>query len=133
MLTLQEMKTKFDKSNYEAERPLPTGKTTKLIELIKDELGGRILKEFLALRPNIYSYLTDDSCVDKTAKDTEKCVIKRELKIDDSKTFLENNKTALKTHKKFRSEAHNVFAGKMKKITLSANDGKRIQTSLSQA
>ena len=33
----------FDTSNYEVDRPLPTGKNKKLIGLMKDELGGRII------------------------------------------------------------------------------------------
>lgn len=58
------MKTRFDTQNYETERPLPLGKTTKGIELMKGELGGRIFKKFIALRPKIYSYLADDTCVE---------------------------------------------------------------------
>ena len=44
----------FDTSNYEVDRPLPTGKNKKLIGLMKDELGGRIIREFVALRPKTY-------------------------------------------------------------------------------
>ena len=41
---------------------------------MKDELGGKIMSEFLALRPKIYSYLMDDGNNDKKAKGTQKCV-----------------------------------------------------------
>ena len=44
---------------------------------MKDELGGKIMKEFIGLRPKCYSYLTDDGNVDKKAKGTKKCVIKK--------------------------------------------------------
>ena len=37
---------RFDTSNYEVNRPLPTGKNKKVIELIKDELAGKIIVEF---------------------------------------------------------------------------------------
>ena len=50
----------FDTSNYEVNRPLPTGKNKKVIGLMKDELGGKIMTEFVALRPKTYSYLMDD-------------------------------------------------------------------------
>ena len=56
---------KFDTSNYEVNRPLPTGKNKKVIGLIKDELGGKIITEFVTLRPKTYSYLTDDGKEDK--------------------------------------------------------------------
>ena len=41
------------------------------IGLMKDELGGKIITEFVTLRPKTYSYLTDDC---KEAKGTEKNV-----------------------------------------------------------
>ena len=37
----------FDTSNYEVDRPLPTGKNKKEIRLMKDELGGIIMTEFV--------------------------------------------------------------------------------------
>ena len=73
-----DVECKFDTSNYEADRLLPTGKNKKVIELIKDELGGKIIKEFVALRPKTYSYLADDCKEDRKTKGTKKCVIKRE-------------------------------------------------------
>ena len=40
---------RFDTSNYEVKRPLPTGKNKKVIALMKDELGGKIITEFVDL------------------------------------------------------------------------------------
>ena len=45
---------RFDTSNYEVNRPLPTGKNKKVIGLMKDELGGKIITEFVTLRPKTY-------------------------------------------------------------------------------
>ena len=58
---------RFDTSNYEVNRPLPAGKNKKVIGLMKDELGGKIMTEFVALRPKTYSYFTDDRKEDKKA------------------------------------------------------------------
>ena len=55
-----DVEKRFDTSNYEVNRPLPTGKNKKVIGLMKDELGGEIITEFLTLRPKTYSYSTDD-------------------------------------------------------------------------
>ena len=44
---------------------------------MKDELGGKIMEEFVGLRPKCYSYLMNDGKVDKKAKGAKKCVIKR--------------------------------------------------------
>ena len=60
-----DVEKRFDTSNYEVDRPLPTGKNKKVIGLMKDELGGRIITEFVALRPKTYSYLTYDCKEDK--------------------------------------------------------------------
>ena len=91
-----DVEKRFDTSNYEINRALPTGKNKKVIGLMKDELGGRIMTEFVALRPKTYSYLTDDCEEDKKAKGTKKCVIKRMLKFYDYKYFLLNNVIILK-------------------------------------
>ena len=42
---------------------------------MKDELGGRIMTEFITLRRKAYTYLTDDGKEDKKVKGTKKCVI----------------------------------------------------------
>ena len=86
-----DVECKFDTSNYFVNRPLPTGKNNKVIGLMKDELGGKIMTEFVALRPKTYSYLMDDGWGDKKAKGTKKCVTKRRLKFDDYKDCLLNN------------------------------------------
>ena len=39
-----DVECKFDTSNYEVDGPLPTGKNRKVIELMKGELGGKIIK-----------------------------------------------------------------------------------------
>ena len=65
------------------------GKSKKVIGLMKDELGGQIIKEFVGLRAKTYSYLKDNNDEDKKAKGTKKCVIKRKLKFQDYKNCLE--------------------------------------------
>ena len=42
-----DVENRFDTSNYEVNRPLPTGKNKKVIGLMKDELGGKIITEFV--------------------------------------------------------------------------------------
>ena len=44
------------------------------------------------------------------------------------KQFIRNNKSLLKTQKRFKSEMHNVFIEEVNKIALSWNDDKRIQS-----
>ena len=56
---------------------------------MKDELGGKIMREFAALRVKTCNYLTDDGDEDKKAKGTKKCVIKQKLKFEHYKHCLE--------------------------------------------
>ena len=90
---------RFDTSDYKVDRPLPTGKNKKVVGLMKDELNGRIMTEFAALRPKIYAYQIydyndgDDVNKLKKAKGAKKCVIKRELKFNNYKDLKVKNTT----------------------------------------
>ena len=120
---------RFDTSSYEVNRPLPTGKNKKVIGLMKDELGGEIITEFIALRPKTYSYLTDNDKIDKKAKGTKKCAINKMIKFDDYKNCLLNNEILLKSHQRFISKKHDVYKEDVNKIALSNDDDKRIISS----
>ena len=99
----------------------------------KDKFRGQIMKEFFALRTKRYSYLAyNDDDLDyskyKKAKGTKKCVLKRRLKFDVYKDCLLNDKTMIKSQKRFKSEKHDLYTEKVNKIVLSSNDDKRLQT-----
>ena len=67
---------------------MPKGKK-KVIELMKDDLGGKIMKKFAGLRGKTYSYLIDDGSEDKKAKRTKNCVIKRKNMFENYKNCSE--------------------------------------------
>ena len=121
----------YDTSNYDEndKRPLPIGKNKKVIGLFKDELGGRIMKEFCALRAKTYSYLMDDDSEVKKSKGTKKCIIKRKFMFENYKDCLLNDKILLKQQQSFKSDYHDVYTEEINKIALSNNDDKRLQTS----
>ena len=116
----------FDTSNYDVDRLLPKRKNKKVIGLIKDELGGGIITEFVALRPKTYSYMTDEFIEMKKAKGTKKCVIKKMLKFEGYKKCLFDNEPMLKSQQRFKSENHEVHTENINKIALSSNDDKRM-------
>ena len=61
--------------------PCPKTKIKKIIGLMKDELGGKIMTELVGLRAKTYRYLLDDDSEDKKAKGTKICVINRKPKL----------------------------------------------------
>ena len=91
----EDVETRFSTSNYKVDRPLATEKNQNFIELMKNKLGGGIMKEFVKVRPKIYS------------KGTKKCVIKHEIKFEGSKNCLENNEGI--SQQKFRMK-HAVYS-----------------------
>ena len=124
-----DVENRFDTSNYEVNRPLPIGKNKKVIGLMKNELGGKIITEFVTLRPKTYSFLTDDGKEDKKAKGTKKCIIKKMIKFNDCKKCLLNDEVILKSQQRFISKKHDVYTEIINKIALSNNDDKRIVSS----
>ena len=62
-------------------RPLPIGKNKKVLGIMKDELCGKVMTYFCALRAKTYSYLDYDGKEEKKAKGTNKCAIKKRLNL----------------------------------------------------
>ena len=100
----------------------------KVIGLMKDELGGKLMIELVVLRPKTYSHLMDDDSEAKKAKGKKKCLIKKMLKFSDYKNCLLKNEIISKSQQRFKSERHNVYTEDLNKIGLSSNDDKRLQT-----
>ena len=109
-------------------RPIPIGENKKIPGLFKDELGGKIIIEVVAIRPKTYAYITDDSIEHKNAKGTKKCAIKWEIIFENYKDCLLNNKNVCRSEQRFKSYNHNVCTEEVNKTVLNANDDKRLQT-----
>ena len=129
----------FDTSNYDEndKRLLPAGMNKNAIVLFKDELGGKIMKEFCAIRAKTYAYLingynNDDYDKEKIknekAKELKKSLIKRKTKFENYTDCLFNDKIILKSQQRFKSYNHDVYTEEVNKIALSSNDDKRLQT-----
>ena len=95
---------RVDTSGYCSNRPLPTGKNKKVIGLMKDELGGAIMTEFVALRPKLYSFRQLDGSEDKKCKGIKKCVVKKTLTFEDHKNCLLNPTNVYRSQLMFSSD-----------------------------
>ena len=117
---------RFDTSGYCPNRPRPVGLNKKVIGLMKDELGGKIMTEFMALRPKLYSYKKLDGSEDKKYKGIKKCVVKKTLTFEDYKTCLFSDSTEYRSQLMFRSAKHEVHTIEVNKVALNRDDDTRI-------
>ena len=93
---------------------------------MKDELGGKIMTEFVALRPKLYSYKKLNGSEDKKCKGIKKCVVKKTLTFEDYKTCLFNDSTEYRSQLMFRLSKHEVHTIEVNKAALNRDDDKRI-------
>ena len=120
----------FDTSGYskDIDRPFEKGKNKKVIGKFKDELGGRIMSKFCALRAKTYACKLDDGSEEKKPKGIKQCVVKNTINFDDYVEILfSENEKLLRSQDVFRSYYHTVYTEKVNKVAVSANDDKRIQ------
>ena len=138
----KDVKTRFDTSGYNKEdaRPLPIGLNKKVIGMMKDELGGKIMTEFIALRPKLYAYrkLSEDKrCKNilegKRCKGIKKCVVKKMLDFDDyKKCFFDpvndmgKSKSIYRQQLMFRNRKHEVHTVEVNKVALNRDDDKQV-------
>ena len=99
-------------------------KIKKVPGLFKDELGGKLITEFVALRPKVYAYLDHYGNYHNKSKGTRVCVIKQKLMFENFKDCLLNNKNVCRSQR-FKSYNHDAFTEEKNK---SSNDDKRLQT-----
>ena len=121
----EDVETRFDTSGYQSNRPLPIGKNKKVIGLMKDELGEKIMKEFISLRPKMYSYGVGGD-EPKKCKGIKKCVVKKTISFEDYKRCLLEGTTIHRSQMMFRSRKHKVRTLEVNKLALSREDDKRI-------
>ena len=112
---------RFDTSGYNPDRPLPMGLNKKVIELMKDELGGGIMTEFVTLRPKMYAYKTGNS-ESKKCKGIKKCVVKKTISFEDYKACLFSRETSYRSQLMFRSSKHEVRTLELKLAPSRDND-----------
>ena len=116
---------RFDTSGFCPNRPLPVVLNKKVIGLKKDELGGKIVTDFVALRPKLYSYKKLDGSEDKKCKGIKKCIVKKTSTFEDYKACLFSDSTEYRSQLMFRSAKHEVHTIEVNKVALNRDDDKR--------
>ena len=122
-----DVEARFDTSGYSKTdfRPLPIILNKKVIGLMKDELGGKIMTEFMELRPKLYSYEKLDGSEDKKCKGIKKCIVQKTLTFEDYETCLFSDSTEYRSQLMFRSSKHEVHTIEVNKVALNRDYDKR--------
>ena len=122
-----DVKDRFDTSNYPLNHPsgIPTGCNKKILGKFKDEVGGRIIEEFVGFRAKLYSYKMFEGEENKKCKGVKKGVVKNCLTHEDYKECLEDGKEKMRKMNVIRSHNHEVFTEEVNKVALGADDDKR--------
>ena len=113
----------YDTSNYSPDHQLFSDTNKKVIGKMKDELGGRLMTEFIGLRPKMYSYDGEDS--GKRAKGVKKSVLKKTLTHEDYKKCLLDKKVFSRDMSGLRSYKHTIHGETVHKVALAPLDTKR--------
>ncbi|EKX44397.1 hypothetical protein GUITHDRAFT_175435 [Guillardia theta CCMP2712] len=124
-----EMREHFDMSEYSKENPLHDETNKKVIGKFKDELGDKIMSEFIGVRPKCYSYkkysMKDGYENVKKLKGVPSAIVKTDIKHDDyDKCVSENKPLTCKVHG-IRSSKLQNYTIKQSKTALSNTDDKR--------
>ena len=103
----EDVETVFGTSNYQLDTPLPKGKNKKLIGLMKDKLGRKIMTKCVGLEVKTYSYLIHDGSEDKKSRSHKKVCHKKALKFESYKSCLEG--TQLENKIKYIEKNCNIW------------------------
>ena len=94
----------------------------------KDELGGRILVEFVGLRSKLYSLKTKDGVEKKTSKGTLRNITQNELVHEDYKESLFGETTSYNDGVKIMHENNTMYSVNMRKQSLNPINNKKFVT-----
>ena len=119
----KDVEKRFDKVNIQR---MKTGHYPSE-KIMKTELGGKIMTEFVALRAKMYAYRKIGKEVEeKRCKGTKKCVVAEGFTFDDYKTCLFDGETIYREQMLFENKKHEVYTVNKHKTALNRDDDKRL-------
>ena len=117
-------KDMFNNSDYPESSPYYCNVNKKIIGKFKDEACGIPITEFIGLKCKMYSYVKDNEKGGRTAKGIKKNIIRNNIKHEDHKNTLINNKQMHHKMKTIRSQRHQLGRYEINKVSLSCFDDK---------
>ena len=93
--------------------------------MFKDEVGGKVIDEFVGLRAKLYSYKMFEGEESKKCKGVKKSVVKKSITHGDYNKCLFTGKEQLRKMNIIRSYKHGVYTEEVNKVALCPIDDKR--------
>ncbi|RZF45535.1 hypothetical protein LSTR_LSTR005737 [Laodelphax striatellus] len=132
----------LDLSDYPKDHELYSLENMKVLGKFSDETASRPVREFVSLRPKLYSYKIcgkEGDIEKKKAKGVSRQVIEKNISFNDYYTVLKNDESSMsrqdriesvrsryRTMITFRSSNHVINTVKLNKLSLCSKDDKRI-------
>ena len=123
--TLAENKQYFDFSDYPKDHPCYDITNKKTLGKFKDEACGKILLEYIGLKPKMYAHQTFNDKVCKKVKGIKKCIVEKIINIQDYLDALYKNENVYVEQYAIQSKKHKVYTIAQQKLAISSNDDKR--------
>ena len=116
----KDVKDRFDTSDYPPNHPsgIPSGLNKKVLGRFKDEVGGKVIDEFVGLRAKLYSFKMFEGEEIKKCKGVKKSMVKKSIKNENYKECLFKEKEQLREMNVIRSYKHEVYTEVVNKIVL---------------
>ena len=116
----------MDFSGYDRNHPNYDASNKKVLGKFKDETDGKIITEFVSLRPKMYCFkIHIEDKVEKKAKGVPKNKVKRDLDMKDYQNALHERITTDVNFNAIRSKNHQLYSINTTKVGLTSYDNKR--------
>ena len=124
----KDLKTKwneiFDFSNYPKDHPLYDDSNKAKPGLLKDETAGKAIRQFVGLKPKMYSILLSNYSIRK-GKGVGRRTLQKYITHDQYLKCLTEEKVQCDTMKSFRTFKHEINSATINKLSLNPLDDKR--------
>lgn len=130
---MQKDKQYFDFSDYPDMHFLHSNVNKKVLGKMKDECQGHVMREFVGLKPKMFSFVYETQseneivCQEekKRAKGVSKVVVQSNIQNENYRNCLLNREIQMESMVTFRSFHHQIFTVAFNKTSLSPFDDKR--------
>ena len=120
------IKDYMDFSGYDKNHPCYDATNKKILGKFKDEMDGKIITNFIALRPKMYCLkVFNEQKAEKKAKGVPKLKVKRDLDMKDYEATLHEHIPKNVNFNAIRSKNHQIYSINQSKVGLTSYDNKR--------